>query len=112
MAGFDVDVKLTVSPETADFAVKILNLYFKENDQVRPIIIEEVDNPANLPRKTVSLIAIDNIDREIPEGADVGHWETQYFDNRPFLFHCSKCGFVDSAKRPECGGCHSFMTIN
>lgn len=105
-------VNLTVSPETADMAIKIINLYLKENPNFRPVMIEEVDNPANLPRKRVSFIAIEQVDPVIPEDPDAVRWETQYFDNKPFLFHCPKCGFIDSAKRETCGGCNSKMIVD
>lgn len=113
------NVNLTVSPETADMAIKIVNLYLKENPTFRPVIINEIDNPANLPRKSVDFIAIEHVDHDvdsnIPEDnnhdVNAARWETQYFDNKPFLFHCSKCGYVDSAKRETCGGCFSKMII-
>ena len=40
------------------------------------------------------------------------HWETQYFDNKPMLFLCSKCGFVDTVKRAACHGCGRDMKID
>ena len=129
----DVGVDIIIKEQTARLAVDVLNLYLKSNPDKFPVLesfedpdgskyywisIEnttppEVDADHDRPdflKKKMNLPADQDQKNEDPD--TLPHWETQYFDNKPMLFLCSKCGFVDTVKRAACHGCGRDMKID
>lgn len=111
---FDVDI--AIKEQTAKFAVDVLNLYFRSNPDKIPIF-DFHEDPDGSKYYSISIekfgVRVD--DDQKPKNEDpatLPHWETQYFDNKPMLFHCSKCGFVDTVKRAACQGCGRDMKID
>lgn len=114
---FDVDI--AIKEQTAKFAVDVLNLYFRSNPDKIPILDFHEDPDGSkyvsifIENNTAKRPAVDADQDQKNEDPDtLPHWETQYFDNKPMLFHCSKCGFVDTVKRAACQGCGRDMKID
>lgn len=114
----DVGVDIIIKEQTARLAVDVLNLYLKTNPDKIPLRDLQKD-PDGFTYWSVSienntdLPEVDADQNQKNEDPDtLPHWETQYFDNKPMLFHCSKCGYVDTVKRAACQGCGRDMKID
>lgn len=115
----DVGVDIIIKEQTARLAVDVLNLYFRSNPDKIPIFDFHEDPDGSkyysisIENNTAKLPEVDADQNQKNEDPDtLPHWETQYFDNKPMLFHCSKCGYVDTVKRAACQGCGRDMKID
>ena len=115
----DVGVDIIIKEQTARLAVDVLNLYFRSNPDKIPILDFHEDPDGSkycsisIENNTAKRPEVDADQYQKNEDPDtLPHWETQYFDNKPMLFYCSKCGCFDTVKRAACYGCGREMKID